>query len=325
MSDGKFAAIAAALMAMSALAGCGAQEPRETAAQEEGESSLSDETRKLALPFLQRLYVDGDILGAYTRFAKPDFIQHDPALGNGLAGIEAFIASTPKANAEQRANWAHVSDLFLVDGDKFALLHRTYRSPDDPGTIAVDIWRVEDGKIAEHWDVKQTIPENMPHSNGMGCGGAKDFQSVAARQDSIAEPTCGTVDPSADREQTLQQFRQYIGDVVSGDVIAAIERWFHPDYKQHSPNIPDGKQGAIDYLNKEWGKAPPSSDAQERGSVGPQRIMAEGNIVLVQEWEEAPTNEINVDIFRFTDAKISEHWDIKQAIPDNAENENGMW
>ena len=38
---------------------------------------------------------------------------------------------------------------------------------DGAATAFYDLWRVEDGKIAEHWDVVQTIPEEFAHDNGM--------------------------------------------------------------------------------------------------------------------------------------------------------------
>jgi predicted SnoaL-like aldol condensation-catalyzing enzyme len=40
-------------------------------------------------------------------------------------------------------------------------------TPDDRGSAVVDIFRVEDGKVAEHWDVVQPIPEDSANDNGM--------------------------------------------------------------------------------------------------------------------------------------------------------------
>jgi predicted SnoaL-like aldol condensation-catalyzing enzyme len=55
--------------------------------------------------------------------------------------------------------YREVTDMLLVDGDMFASFHHVYHSSQDPGRMFVDIWRVKDGRISEHWDVKQTVPE----------------------------------------------------------------------------------------------------------------------------------------------------------------------
>jgi predicted SnoaL-like aldol condensation-catalyzing enzyme len=41
------------------------------------------------------------------------------------------------------------------------------RKPDEPGLAIVDIFRLEAGKIVEHWDVRQPVPETAVHDNGM--------------------------------------------------------------------------------------------------------------------------------------------------------------
>ena len=83
------------------------------------------------------------------------------------------------------------------------------------------------------------------------------------------------------------------------------------------------EQGAIDYLQEEWGK--PNAP---KPVLGPQRVVAEGDYVLVHymySLEGRPTKESHIDIFKFKDRKIIEHWDVKQQVPEHSENQNGMW
>ena len=55
----------------------------------------------------------------------------------------------------------------FAEGD-FVILHvHAVREPATRGRAIVDIFRLENGKIVEHWDVAQDIPEKMPHNNGM--------------------------------------------------------------------------------------------------------------------------------------------------------------
>ena len=64
-----------------------------------------------------------------------------------------------------------------------------------------------------------------------------------------------------------------------------------------------------------------------RGKFGPPRIIAEGDYLLVHRLATQPGGAAtaNIDIFRVTNERISEHWDLKQAIADTAANSNGMW
>ena len=82
---------------------------------------------------------------------------------DGIEGFKAFIAmrkeKTPHARSEIKRAFA--------DGD-FVILHvESHREPGDRGVAIVDIFRLENGKIVEHWDVIQPIPEKSANSNGM--------------------------------------------------------------------------------------------------------------------------------------------------------------
>jgi predicted SnoaL-like aldol condensation-catalyzing enzyme len=302
----RWAALALMLMP---LASCGA-EPVVAPQNQTGT------TRAIATAFLQRYFIDRDF-GAYAAFARPDFIQHNPNVADGVAGHRAFFAKRKRSLDRQ----AHVIDMVLVDGDLFAVMHHGV-GPDGKAKLFVDLWRVEGGKIAEHWDVVQDIPPVMPHDNGMACG-IESWAEASARRDSVEAPACGKPDPHARRAASIQIYRDYTSQVAKGDVLGAITRWFHPAYKQHSPIIADGKQGAINYLKAEWGK--PGAPVPK---LGPMRIVAEGDLVLCHYLYSVPgtaITEVHIDIFRITDGLVSEHWDVKQAVPGKAANRNGMW
>jgi predicted SnoaL-like aldol condensation-catalyzing enzyme len=84
---------------------------------------------------------------AVHRYFGESFIQHDPTLADGLAGMNSFaaeVASSPAADITIYRT--------LVDGD-FVLLHSRYEGVGRYGAsaIAFDLFRFEDGKIIEHW------------------------------------------------------------------------------------------------------------------------------------------------------------------------------
>lgn len=289
----------------------------------QADSERTEATRAFAEKFLRRMFVENDVSGAYAAYAAPDFIQHNPLMADGIEGHRAYFAALAKEPQGRPSAWAHVFNMVLVDGDLFAVHHHVFRSPADRGRVFVDIWRVADGRIVEHWDVIQAIPETMPHGNGMACGRGEDFHSARALGDTLNNPTCGKPDPRADREASIKVLQDYLTEVGAGNVRAAIERWFSRDYRQHSPTIADGAEGAIAYLEREFGRGP---EAMPR--AGPARIVAEGDYVLFHRlvtYAGSDRPSSNIDIFRVTNGKISEHWDVKQPVPDTSANKNGMW
>ena len=81
------------------------------------------------------------------RYFGESFIQHDPTLADGLAGMKSFaaeVASSPAADITIYRT--------LVDGD-FVLLHSRYQGVGRYAgpAIAFDLFRFKDGKIVEHW------------------------------------------------------------------------------------------------------------------------------------------------------------------------------
>ena len=100
---------------------------------------------------------------AAAKYFGPKYIQHNPGAPDGTEAFEAFVnflkEKFPNSHSEIKKVFA--------DGD-FVVLHvHAVREPGTRGRAIVDIFRLEDGKIVEHWDVAQDIPEKMPHNNGM--------------------------------------------------------------------------------------------------------------------------------------------------------------
>ena len=100
---------------------------------------------------------------AASKFFGPKYIQHNPGAPDGIEGFKTFVDflrnKFPNSHSEIKKVFA--------DGD-FVILHvHAVREPGTLGRAIVDIFRLENGKIVEHWDVAQDIPEKMPHTNGM--------------------------------------------------------------------------------------------------------------------------------------------------------------
>ncbi len=97
--------------------------------------------------------------GAVERFIAPAYIQHNQAAEPGREGLKRFLdmirAATPEA--------VHDVKRAFVDCDHVTVHYHVRRWPDDLGWAVMDIFRIENGMIAEHWDVMQDVVEGGPN------------------------------------------------------------------------------------------------------------------------------------------------------------------
>jgi predicted SnoaL-like aldol condensation-catalyzing enzyme len=100
---------------------------------------------------------------AAAKYFGPKYIQHNPGAPDGIEGFKTFVnflrEKFPQSHSEIKKVFA--------DGDHVILHVHAVREPGTRGRAIVDIFRLENGKIVEHWDVAQDIPDKMPHNNGM--------------------------------------------------------------------------------------------------------------------------------------------------------------
>lgn len=127
----------------------------------ETEGSL-EANKKVVLDFYEKALNQKDFEAAAKHFGAR-YIQHNPTAADGIEGFRKFIAfrreRMPNAHSEIKR--------VIADGDLVALHVHSKREPSERGVAIVDIFRLEAGKIVEHWDVIQPIPETAANSNGM--------------------------------------------------------------------------------------------------------------------------------------------------------------
>ena len=92
---------------------------------------------------------------------REDFIEHSPATPSGRAAYVEFVKNSPVVNAQFELKRV------IADDDHVVAHYHMIAPGDERGVAVVDIWRFEDGLIAEHWDVVQPVPEPEETPNGM--------------------------------------------------------------------------------------------------------------------------------------------------------------
>jgi predicted SnoaL-like aldol condensation-catalyzing enzyme len=100
---------------------------------------------------------------AASQYLGSRYTQHNPTAADGPDGLRGFIDFLKARYPNQRGEIKRV----IAEGDLVVLHVHSTRGDDTPGRAIVDIFRIENGKIVEHWDVIQDIPAQPANQNGM--------------------------------------------------------------------------------------------------------------------------------------------------------------
>lgn len=99
---------------------------------------------------------------AFAKYGGPYYRQHNPVAADGKEALIAFLKSMPPG-----VTYHYEFKRVLSDGDMVVVHSWCTASPTDRGSAVVDMFRLEHGKVVEHWDVVQPIPEKSANNNTM--------------------------------------------------------------------------------------------------------------------------------------------------------------
>ena len=124
---------------------------------------LTQANKDLVLKAYQELFGNHD-LTALDRYWADAYIQHNPYIGDGREAVKTFLLGLGIDSwPTQQVKFERV----IAEGDLVMLQTAQPASDTSSGTVIVDIFRVEDGKIVEHWDVIQQIPDDATNPRTM--------------------------------------------------------------------------------------------------------------------------------------------------------------
>lgn len=109
-------------------------------------AAYADTAKEIVIKAVTEIFIDGNSDAIDTYFSE-DYIQHSPTIKPGREVIKEMFSNMPP-------NYKYEMGMVIGDGDLVAVHGRLTGFSPKP-LIAVDIFRVEDGLIAEHWDVLQ--------------------------------------------------------------------------------------------------------------------------------------------------------------------------
>lgn len=230
---------------------------------------------------------------------KDGYIQHNLAYGTGAENFCGSVAYLGSAPVKTTVNTIRAFE----DGDK-VFMQTIYNFAGAGEQVAFDIFRFEDGLIAEHWDNLAAKAEPNP--------------SGRTQTDGTTE-LCD-LDKTEDNRELVANF---LYDVMQGKHPEKTASYFDGDkYIQHNTGIADGLSGlgaALEAL----GKAGIQMIYEKT-----HQILAQGNFVLaVSEGTFGGKPTSYYDLWRVENGKIAEHWDVMETIADRSEwkNSNGKF
>jgi predicted SnoaL-like aldol condensation-catalyzing enzyme len=122
-----------------------------------------ERNKETVLAFYQSAINDKDF-DAASALLGDHYTQHNPAIADGAEGLKGRIDLIREKFPELRAEVKRI----VAEGDLVIAHVHGVRAPDQPGTAVVDIFRLDgNGKLVEHWDVMQDVPDHAENPNGM--------------------------------------------------------------------------------------------------------------------------------------------------------------
>ena len=120
---------------------------------------MSKSNKEIVLEVLKRTFVDRDAT-VVDQYFGPNYKQHNPVIPDGPSGIAGIIPTL--------AGLIYEPGMAVADGD-LVMVHGRYTGWGPKPLVAVDIFRIKDGKVMEHWDVMQeeVLAANTASGNAM--------------------------------------------------------------------------------------------------------------------------------------------------------------
>lgn len=265
---------------------------------------------KLVLDFWREVIESGHVELA-SKYLPEDYIQHNPNIPSGRAAFVNFFQNVagvkpknPIAPTLQRPP--------VVTGAKgdfvFLVWEPEEKHPTEPNSTyywnSLDIFRLENGKIQEHWDSATRMP--LPP-------GAPKPASFEQPKSQAARGSTGTL--SADEKKNLDLAKLELKDMIQYGHLELGEKVMDPDYIQHNPNIPQGRDALLGLLRSIPAIKP--TEIKPEWIRPPSITLVSGPYVVFlfdrkgkDPWDSSKEYTWGrFDVLRIENNLVKEHWD----------------
>ena len=251
----------------------------------------TEETKRIVTEFYHSYGIEKNADKCRGFFGEK-YIQHNPHVQDGPEHFLRFVQYRHDNYPEGRNNVM----LTIADGDKVMLHVHSVLTPGEPGRNLVDTFRVEDGKVIEHWDVIEDVEVlKFPPINDNGL-----FNQ-------IGDDILTDLDKTEENRALVTAFYEAYGLEKDAEKCA---QYLGETYIQHNPHVQDGPEHFLKFVNFRRKNYPEAKNMIKL-------TVAQGNLVGFHVHSVLTPGEPGrnlVDIFRIENGKIVEHWDTIQDI-----------
>jgi predicted SnoaL-like aldol condensation-catalyzing enzyme len=223
-------------------------------------------------------------LALVDNYIREDYIQHSPTVKNGREGISEtlkFLKTLPKPIEKSPSPIIRV----IADGD-FVAVHMDVLFMGKRMAV-IDLYRLRDGKLAEHWDAGQAQPE-------------KENARITMTN------SISVIEDSADADKCKKIVKEFYDVMSAPGSLLDADKYLTPGFIEHSPTF--GLLNKPGYVTKVH------------------RIIGEGNFIVAHcECKSTAETFAQFHVFKFEDDKIAEHWSVEQEVPEIMAHGNGMF
>ncbi|MGM0385709.1 MAG: nuclear transport factor 2 family protein [Actinomycetota bacterium] len=242
--------------------------------------------RSLVVTADRELFTEHDLTTLERNFSS-DYVEHSPLVANGLEGLRELVTAAPDMRHE-------VARVLVDEATGLVAFHGSYPGLDPEALyVGFDIYRVEGGKIVEHWD--GLVTEMAPNASGH-----TQLDGTTA-----VDPTADT---EASRDLVIRLWQSFLKEQDYRGVTAFTRQ--DGAFTQHSADIPDGVQPMVDFLEKlKVDGTPLTYDTLHR-------TVAEGDFVLTHsEGSIGGERHSFCELWRVEDGHVVELWDAIGPVP----------
>jgi predicted SnoaL-like aldol condensation-catalyzing enzyme len=259
-------------------------------------------TKDIVVHFYEELFSHGN-LAVIDEFVGPVYIDHNPQSPDGSESIRNVVTGLRVAYPDMKSSIERV-----IAEDDLVLLHtNAVLEPGSKGMAIAAVFRVDNGKIVEHWEVMQQVPDSTVSGNDM-------FSTLST-------PAVSSPDPHVSTAESKRVASALVDELTSGRDVTAFDRYVSDPYFQHTPQTPNGIAAAKEFFAAAFAASPDFS-------VSVKRVIAEGDYVAIHSHYKSGPDDLGLavlDIYRVRDGKVVEHWDVIQPVPATSANDNTMF
>lgn len=258
--------------------------------------------KALVLSFNDQLFNQGN-LAVIDADTAPTYTEHNPTVADGQAGLRNLVLFLQMVAPNSHTYVKRA----IAEGDLVLLQSNAIAVPGTAGQSIIDIFRVANGKIVEHWDNLEDVPATTVNGH--------DLFST------LSNPQTSDPDPRASTKDSRNLVLNYFSALTRRHDLSAVNRFVARNLYQHDPAIADGAAATRKYYADIY-------RANPQATFTVARVIAEGDLVAIHShFQKSPSDlgQSVVDIYRVRHHAIVEHWDGIQDVPATSVNGNGMF